>query len=167
MTTMVAGQMNDEADVWAHATNREQHWLRVCLQKLAIGNSSSSLAAFWCGREDLEKRVRSIMDEFSIVSQIINDFGDLLDFAGYHEITVSGRRPGEEFSRKPTLPLIWAGVDAREEIDSLDPLYERAKIEIERRKHAAVAALESLELFPEFSCVLADFFLRPLLPDPG
>jgi geranylgeranyl pyrophosphate synthase len=167
MTTMIAGQTNDEPDVWARATNREQHWLRVCLQKLAIGNSSSSLAAFWCGREDLEGRVRSIMDEFSIVSQIINDFGDLLDFAGYHEITVSGRRPGEESSRKPTLPLIWAGVDAPENIRDLDALYERAKIEIERRKRAALAALERLELFPEFACVLADFFLSPSLPDSG
>ena len=164
ITSMVTGQINDEPDVWAHVTNRQQHWLQVCLQKLAIGNTSSSLAAFWCGREDLESSVRSIMDEFSVVSQIMNDFGDLLDFAGYHEVDASRRPRGEESSRKPTLPLIWAEAEQWSQIDNIGPLYDRAKREIERRKCVALAAIERLNLFPDFVAVLSDFFVRPSLP---
>jgi geranylgeranyl diphosphate synthase type I len=165
--SMVAGQMNDEPDVWARVESREQHWLRVCFQKLALGNVSSSLAAFWCGRADLEDTVRSTMDEFSVVSQIINDFGDVLNFAGYHEIGVSGRPRAEESSRKPTLPLIWAGVDAWDRIDAIGPLYERAKREIACRKRAALNELSRLPLDRDFMTILTDFFTRPSLPELG
>jgi geranylgeranyl pyrophosphate synthase len=167
VASMVAGQMADEPDVWALAEDREQHWLQVSVQKLALGNVSSSLAAFWCGRADLEESIRSIMDEFSVVSQIINDFGDLLNFAGYHVTGVSGRAKAEESSRKPTLPLIWAGVDSWVRVDAIGPLLERAKQEIESRKSAALDRLGQLNLDPDCVTILTDFFTRPSLPELG
>lgn len=167
VATMISGQMSDEPDAWARANDREQHWLKVCVQKLALGNVSSSLAAFWCDRTDLEQPIRSLMDEFSVVSQIINDFGDLLNFAGYHEIGISGRPRAEESSRKPTLPLIWSGVDSWRRVGPIAPLLERARQEIESRKNAALDRLGSLNLEPYFVTILTDFFTRPSLPELG
>lgn len=163
---MITGQMNDEPGTWSgikHSEQREQHWIRICLQKLALGNVSASLAAFWCNRTELESSVRVIMDEFSIVSQIINDFGDLFSYAGYHDLSASGRPPGEESSRKPTLPLIWAHVDSPEQIGDLARLQARAQQQIEQRRTSALAALEQLQLHPDAHAILDDFITRPSL----
>jgi geranylgeranyl pyrophosphate synthase len=167
VSSMVMGQRNDEPDVWRQVkvADREQHWLRIASQKLALGNVSSSLAAFWCSRRDMEAGVRQIMDDFSVVSQIINDFGDLLDFAGYHEIGASGRPVGEEALRKPTLPMIWAGVLTHEGIADIRSLNQRAKAEIGRRKTEALERLNQLDLDTTYAPILADFFTRPSLPE--
>jgi hypothetical protein len=163
----VAGQMADEPEYWSQVRpqDREQHWHTVCGGKLALGNVSASLGAFWAGRTDLERTARSIMDEFSEVSQIINDFGDLLQFAGYHEITASGRNPGEEARRKPTLPKIWSVAPGFEQDNILNALYGRAQREIEDRRCRAITRISTMALRSESAAtLLRNFFEKPNLP---
>ena len=120
------------------------------------------LAAFWTGRGDLEDEIRKLLGDYSVVSQIINDFGDLLGFAGYQTRAASLRMPGEETSRKPTLPAIWSGMDSPAAAD-LGPLLVRAEAEISRRKECAVRRLDRLPLANDAKQVLLSFFLSPTL----
>jgi geranylgeranyl diphosphate synthase type I len=167
---LVAGQMSDEPEYWSQVRpqDRERHWHSVCGGKLALGNVSASLGAFWAGRTDLEKIARGIMDEFSEVSQIINDFGDLFQFAGYHEITASGRNPGEEARRKPTLPKIWSMVPGFEQGNVWDTLYDGAQREIEDRRCRAITRISTMALQSKgAAALLRSFFEKPNLPPRG
>jgi geranylgeranyl pyrophosphate synthase len=107
---MVAGQWLDEPATWAgiEAEQRETHWLRVCRGKLALGSVPASLGAFWSGREAVERDVTDLAQSSSVISQIINDFGDTFGWTGYHELAPDSRRSEEEARQKPTLPAIWS-----------------------------------------------------------
>lgn len=164
---MLAGQILDQPDAWASIPRheREAHWHRVCHGKLALGNASASLGAFWAqAGTALEEDCRRLMDRFSAVSQIINDFGDLLGVAGYHQPSVSGRIVGEESRRKPLLPLILADVDTPEDIRGMRQLCSAARRRIECHQTEALQALERLPLQAHVP-VLRDFFLAPRLSE--
>src|SRR5689334_6059177 len=154
---VVAGQWLDEPATWAAVAEgeREAHWLRVCRGKLALGNAWGPLGAFWTGNEELEADIAEILEQFSVVSQIINDFGDTFGWAGYHELVRDSRPQQHEAHQKPTLPAIWAACanDAEPEL-SLAP----ARTEIARRRAAALEALAKFDLEPSRRQLLLDFF---------
>ena len=163
---VVAGQWLDEPATWAGvaAEVREAHWLRMCRGKLALGNAWGPLGAFWTGHDELETDIVELLAEFSIVSQIINDFGDLFGWAGYHELVRDSRPPRQEAQRKPTLPVIWG---AQCGVAEPEHLLGPARTEIERRKAAALAALDRFSLDPVRRELLLDFFVSPRLPEHG
>lgn len=166
---VAAGQLLDEPAAWARVAGRDQwaHWLAVCQGKLAIGSLGGPLAAYWSGNDALESALRVLLDEYSVVSQIINDFGDVMGFAGYH-VKVRSRRPAnEESRRKPTLPVIWAGGRDPNSAAELARLVAMARTEIASRKRQALAALEKLPLRTGARGRLRDFFASPSLPDVG
>lgn len=104
------------------------------------------------------------MRDYSVVSQIINDFGDLLGVAGYQIATPSGRVVAEESHRKPTLPLIWAACKRPADVGPLAPLLMRARSEIDQRKDVALQRLARLALSPGPVQLLTDFFASPSIP---
>jgi hypothetical protein len=166
---VVAGQVLDEPERWARVPveDRWGYWLTVCRGKLALGNVGGPLAAFWAGRRELEAPLGEMLTDYSVVSQVINDFGDLLDFAGYQVAAPSARPAHEESARKPTLPLVWAGCEDVAGLTEMPQLWRRAGREIEERKARALARLRALPLGEDGRGLLQDFFLRPALPAGG
>jgi hypothetical protein len=112
----------------------------------------------------VEEAVRALLTDYSVVSQVINDFGDLLDFAGYQVSAPSSRPAREESARKPTLPLVWAECEDVAGLTEITRLWRRAAHEIEERKARAVARLQALPLREDRRALLQDFFTRPALP---
>ena len=166
---VVAAQILDEPERWAHVPLRERwmYWLAVCRGKLALGNLGGPLAAFWVGQESLEKPVRELLTEYSIVSQVLNDFGDLLGLAGYQVRAPSLRSPGEESRQKPTLPLIWSGCEQLVDLHPMSQLLARAQGEVAERKARALERLRPLPLAEPALSRLQDFFVCPSLPCAG
>jgi geranylgeranyl pyrophosphate synthase len=164
MEDVVAGQWLDEPASWAGVapSNRETHWLRVCRGKLALGNVWGSLGACWTGNEELEADIVDLLAKFSVVSQIINDFGDTFGWAGYHQLVRDNRPRQHEAHQKPTLPVIWAADDPG---DDLERLLEPARAEIARRRAEALEAFSWFRLEPTRRRLLLDFFAAPELPD--
>jgi geranylgeranyl pyrophosphate synthase len=161
---MIAGQWLDEPRAWARieAENYEQHWLRVCRGKLALGNVSGSLGAFWTGNEAVEPAITGMVESFSVISQILNDFGDTFGWTGYHELAPDSREPGQEARQKPTLPSIWS-LSCRG--TSSTALLGRAREEIERRRGDALRTLSKMDLEKSRLPLLLDFFERPRIPE--
>jgi geranylgeranyl pyrophosphate synthase len=161
---MVAGQWLDEPASWecVEMADWEAHWLRVCRGKLALGNVWGSLGAFWTGREEIEGEVATLLREFSVISQILNDFGDSFGWTGYHELAPDLREPGHEAKQKPTLPSIWSAASASGVPAAT--LLARARDEIERRRAAAVEGLSRIDLDPLRAPLLTDFLLKPRIP---
>ena len=161
---MIAGQWLDEPATWARieAEQYEEHWLRVCRGKLALGNVAGPLGAFLTAHEAVEGDIAHLAQSSSVVSQIINDFGDTFGWTGYHELAPDWRQRREEARQKPTLPAIWSA--ANRGISSA-ALLARARQEIERRRSEAVSALSRLELEESRLALLMDFFARPGIPE--
>ncbi|MDJ0818174.1 MAG: class 1 isoprenoid biosynthesis enzyme [Desulfobacterales bacterium] len=166
---MIAGQLLDEPATWQHIEpkNHEEHWFRVCRGKLALGNVAGPLAAFWAGYEGIEQAIAELLAEFSVVSQILNDFGDTYGWTGYHDLTVALRRRGHEAAQKPTLPSIWAAQNHHAGLEAGADLLARARSEIERRRQQAVRALSNLDLEASRLALLMDFVTGPRLPADG
>lgn len=166
MQDLVAGQLLDEPDAWRGVppARWSHYWLEVCRGKLAMGNVSGPLAAVWAGQPALESTIRDLLREYSVISQVINDFGDAFGYAGYHRTAPSSRVPGEEGTRKPTLPQIWSGARWAEGAPPPVHLVEQAREEIRRRKQAALETLGPLVADDEAGDILRDFFEAPDLP---
>jgi hypothetical protein len=164
---MVAGQLLDEPDVWAKVPldDRESHWRMVCAGKLALGNVAAPLAAYWIGRTELEQELALMMAEFSVVSQIINDWGDALGWSGYHVLSPSDRPRDQEAVRKPLFSSL-AGLSLSGRSDSAvaSAVWERAHGEIRRLQNLTLARLKRLAIHPDRQETLVDFFTRPVLP---
>lgn len=163
---MIAGQWLDEPTTWARidAENHEEHWLRVCRGKLALGNVSGPLAAFWTGNEAVESDIAEMVESFSVISQILNDFGDTFGWTGYHALAPDSRQRGQEARQKPTLPSIWTASSSRG-ISSTSQLLARAREEIERRRSEALRTLSRIDLEESRLPLLLDFFEKPRIPE--
>lgn len=160
------GQLLDEPTSWQAVDHerREEHWHQVCRGKLSIGNVTGPLAAFWTERTDVETSVNELVSDHSIVSQIINDFGDLFGWTGYHQLAPAMRYLGQEANLKPTLPHIWFEQNRMTDIRST---LELASVEIERRQSLALERLDNLDLWQPGRRLLEDFIGRPSLPSGG
>ncbi|MDQ3681956.1 MAG: polyprenyl synthetase family protein [Bacteroidota bacterium] len=167
---VVFGQILDESEQWARVSSNMQfdHWLKVCKGKLSLGNVAGTLAAFWVGKGSMEKDIEMLLDDFSVVSQIINDFGDLFNFSGYHAIAPSLRMTAEESLRKPTLPLIWSKCNnaSKININALHSLVQKAHDEINHRKDIAIQRLALLPITKDerINTILSSFFNTPSMP---
>lgn len=161
---VVAGQWLDEPVSWAGVASdqREAHWLRVCRGKLALGNAWAALGAYWTGNGELEADAVELLAKFSVVSQIINDFGDTFGWAGYHRLVRDSRPHQHEANQKPTLPVIWATDGHAGDPQSL---LAPARMEITRRRAEALDRLSRFQLEPARRQLLHDFFVAPRLPD--
>lgn len=162
---MIAGQWLDEPSTWASiaAEDYEEHWLRVCRGKLALGNVCGSLGAFWTSHQAIEHDVTEMLQNFSVISQILNDFGDTFGWTGYHDLAPDSRQRGQEARQKPTLPSIWSA--SSRGIPSTALLLARAWEEIERRRGEALRTLSKIDLEESRRPLLLDFFERPRIPE--
>lgn len=160
---MVLGQWMDEPLAWGKiaSDDMESHWFRMCDRKLALGNVAGSIGAFWAGQTGVESKVDELMRSHSIISQVINDFGDVHGWTGYHCLVPALRPRNQETSRKPTLPRIWA----RDGCDATDPsLLARGHDLLDQRKLATSDQFDRLGLWSPAREILRDFLLRPQLP---
>lgn len=103
------GQLYDEPQWWQslEQKNWRVHWDAVCRLKLSIGNAGMFL--FTQDRtEETWLRFSKCFEEFSLVSQVINDFHDFMGQFGYHVHAKDMRVFQEEAQQKPTLPIVLA-----------------------------------------------------------
>jgi hypothetical protein len=76
---MTQGQTLDEPAAWQSvpAPERAQYWDVITRKKLAIGNVAGRVAALSARGEDCAQTIANLQEQFSIVSQIMNDIGDV------------------------------------------------------------------------------------------
>jgi hypothetical protein len=158
------GQRLDEPETWRSISPaaRADHWERMTRLKLALGNVAAPLAALSAGRRESAPAVAALHERFSIVSQIMNDVGDLAGWAGFHVVAPCRRAPRSETDRKPTILTIWGPAIEGHSGAPSAALLARADAEIARRTAEAQDALEGMTLDPAIRPVLVDFFTRPL-----
>jgi hypothetical protein len=162
---MTVGQLLDEPASWQRvpAAEREQHWLAMTRLKLALGNVPGPLAAIAAGCEPHAAAIAALHEEFSIVSQIMNDVGDTAGWAGFHVVAACHRPARSEASRKPTIATIWdASSGAADACAASARVLDWATAEIGRRSMDALNRLEEIPVAATAKPLLADFFSRPL-----
>jgi hypothetical protein len=132
--------------------------------KLALGNVPGPLAAIWSHRNDLSGMLATLHEDFSLVSQIINDFGDHYGFAGFHMVGPCTRDKDHEAKRKPNIHTIWRGYAEQNQTYASveDWALQRAKGWIRNLTSSALTAFERLNINGLQVEVLLDFFKRPL-----
>ncbi len=163
---MTEGQMMDEPDTWARIGEAEwlSHWACMSRSKLALGNVAGPLAAQVCGMSRVVGQVRDLHDDFSIVSQIINDLGDLERLSGFHVVTTCRRVEASETSIKPTLARIWgrlSSVDGARDAGSRHANWRAASKWVMAETETALARLDVMALDASAARILKDFFSRP------
>lgn len=141
------GQNLDEPDTWRNLSQEKgwDHWWHTSKLKLEVGVFAAKSAAIFAERTDLIPYWETLEESISLVSQIINDTGDVYGFTGFYTTVISDRKEGEETAIKSTYPLLWlmkekgiTGVPAEDlknvllEFKYLD--HAREKIETLRRK---------------------------------
>jgi Polyprenyl synthetase len=154
-TRMTLGQSMDEPEVWCRIapSERRVHWELMSRAKLALGNVAAPLAAIRRRLPATATELEELHTDFSIVSQIMNDIGDLEGWAGFHVTGPCDREVRSESSKKPTIGTIWSG--------SAATIRRRAEEEIERRTAVALRRLASLPVDARVKPVLVDFFETP------
>jgi hypothetical protein len=161
------GQWMDEVSVWQTVPigNHEKHWKIMTQNKLSIGNIAAPLAACWLHRVDLVESLTIMHEEFSLVSQILNDIGDQYCWAGFHVIGPCKRPPKHEAMQKTTIATIWAvGTELQREtcINSSGLILKRAHKEVLELTNCAILRLKKLDIDESAKIILFDFFNRPL-----
>jgi geranylgeranyl diphosphate synthase, type I len=148
---MTRGQWMDEPECWRTIApaDHAKHWEATSRAKLALGNAAAPLAAIVAGDVDNVEALHALHEDFSLVSQVMNDLGDLQGWAGFHVLAPCRRGARAEASRKPTIATIWG---------------DRARAEhaVEQMTSVALERLERLRLAPAAKALLADFFSAPL-----
>lgn len=176
------GQYLDENVVWKNVNQNKwrQHWDKILNYKMTVGFIAVRLAAILAGKKDSLDLVNKYEYNMSVVSQIINDTGDLYKFYGYYMTTKTIREAGEEITQKATYPLIWAieneisyNVKKLKDID-IDKLksllgkkgfYQSAQSEITLLKQEALVHIEKLIIPSEYANIIIDFTNKPKLPN--
>lgn len=161
------GQFLDEPFVWNKVSieKYEKHWEIMTINKLAIGNAAAPLAAISENRKDISESLLKIHEDFSIVSQILNDIGDFEGWAGFHVIGHCKRELGHETRKKPNIASIWSrdiALSNQKHSNNRYLLIERANKKIVDCGNMALQRLEMLDLSNPYDEVLRDFFNRPL-----
>jgi geranylgeranyl pyrophosphate synthase len=162
---MNRGQLMDQPEVWRNipGDNLETHWHRMTRDKLAIGNVAAPLAAVCAGKHDLIDRLCTTHEEFSVVSQILNDIGDLYGWSGFHALAPCKRKRGHEAELKPTIATIWrARATSQGPDEQAKGLVVLAHQRVSRLTKRALERLRAIECKTDAKEVLLDFFTRPL-----
>lgn len=161
---MTLGQAMDEAASWRRVpfSDRTRHWESMARLKLSIGNVAGPVAATTCGREADSPAIGALHEDFSLVSQVMNDLGDLSGWAGFHDIALCSREPRSEARLKPSIATLWQQEEDASCMSADEALMRRAMRDIAARTERAVQCLSSMLLLRAAQDVLEDFFTRPL-----
>lgn len=161
------GQLMDEPYFWktVNIDNYAEHWKRMTRNKLALGNAGAPLAAVSTCQYELAKTLNNIHEDFSLVSQILNDVGDLEGWAGFHVIGPCKRERSHEAQQKPSIATIWI-----DELASRDYTNKKDRIALLERAHGAILDLsksalrmfEKIKVCDDTEEIFLDFFSRPL-----
>ncbi len=103
------GQNLDEHDTWLNIPQKKgwDHWWHTSRLKLEVGVFAAKSAAIFAGRTDLVPYWETLEESISLVSQIINDTGDVFGFTGFYTTVGSDRKEEEETAIKSTYPILW------------------------------------------------------------
>lgn len=176
------GQYLDENIVWKNVNQNKwrQHWDKILNYKMTVGFIAVRLAAILAGKKDSLDIVNKYEYNMSVVSQIINDTGDIYKFYGYYMTTKTVREIGEEITQKATYPLIWAienensfGVKKLEDIDieelkkllDLKGFFQSTQSEITSLKQEALTHIKKLITPSKYADIIIDFTNKPKLPN--
>ncbi len=160
---MTVGQLLDEPITWqcVAVEQREEHWMSMTRAKLALGNIAAPLAALSVARPELVDALARLHEQFSVASQIMNDIGDLEEWAGFHVIAPCKRERGQESRQKHTLATIWQDT-LKAEGKGISSLHGQAYQAIQRITSDALNELAGIPIQSPTSDILYDFFARPL-----
>jgi geranylgeranyl pyrophosphate synthase len=103
------GQYLDENHVWEKVLKEEwsTHWTNIINFKMIVGFLAVRLAAVVADKPSHLDTLDEYEFCMSVISQIINDTGDLYKYYGYYMTTKTLRDSGEEIKQKITYPLVW------------------------------------------------------------
>ena len=176
------GQYLDENVVWSKVSRDKwrNHWDKILNYKMTVGFIAVRMAAILADKENFLGEVSKYEYNMSVVSQIINDTGDIYKFYGYYMTTKTIREIGEEITQKATYPLIWATENIRsfnfekladldivklKKLLDIDGFYPAAQTEISNLKKDAEECLQNLISTSKYSEIVLDFTRKPKLPE--
>ncbi len=178
------GQYLDEKKVWADVSQNQwpAHWSNIIRYKMIVGFLALRLAAVCANRKDDILLLDQYEYAMSVISQIINDTGDLYKFYGYYLTTKTNRPSGEETLQKVTYPLVWL-VEEQIVVPTFaedKQLYLRelqgtlaqhdfgkgARARIEEFREVALGAINELNLVSsDYKEIIFDFTRTPNIPE--
>lgn len=142
------GQRMDEKSFWEKVAENEllDYWWLTASMKLAVGIFAVEAAAIMQNREDLIAPWHEFEEKISLISQIMNDTGDVFNFAGFYSTEHSNRKTMEEAAIKYTYPLIWLGKKENIPVKTLqlEPLTLKKKLLATNYLDAADAEIDKL-----------------------
>lgn len=176
ISTVNHGQLMDERPVWDTIPQDKllSHWKDVARFKTITGGLACAIGSIIAGRLDLVEKWYRFEENLGVMSQVINDVGDVWRFTGYIDTESSRRTENEETDIKYTYPRIWfliqTGKDLRDFPNPRKALLEvgfetHAREYVEQLRTEAIRTLEKLNL-PEskYKAVLFNFVMSPKLP---
>lgn len=173
------GELQDEPSSWVNVAKGEElnYWRQMSVNKLSIGHLAARVGTFLGNRTDLIEDFHSLEVNMSIISQLLNDLGDICGYCGFLQIESDTRPIGEETQIKPMHHTIWlsqAGVESPEKLlhsEIRQLLIDKGYIdflnsEINELREAARAELCQMPIKrSEYFTLLEDFIASPQLPD--
>jgi geranylgeranyl pyrophosphate synthase len=174
------GQFLDERKAWEEVDRPAlmSHWWKVSELKLAVGIYAVEAAAIAVDRDDLVTLWYDFERDISLISQILNDTGDVFCFSGFYKIEKSNREMLEESTLKFTYPILWLAdqknlhpreidlkaQDFRQQLVASGYL-EHARHEIERLRELTRLTVAHMNLpASRHLDVLYDYIAGPKLP---
>jgi len=174
------GQQMDEGIAWNQLEQKElmNHWWKTAEKKLAVGIFAVQLAAILQKKFNLLRYWTEFEKNISLISQIMNDTGDVFDYAGFYDTTPSNRPTFEETEKKFTYPLIWMAEyhnklireipldknTMRKELRSKAYL-SKAETEIEALRQKCIDNFATMNLVDsEYKNIFLDYIQGPRLP---
>lgn len=103
------GQMLDEALIWENVDKNHllEHWEKMSRYKLAAGHLAVVIGGILAKQQALLPQLLDFEIPMSMISQILNDIGDICGWRGYQTLETDNRAKLAETYIKPTHPTIW------------------------------------------------------------
>lgn len=171
------GQLLDEKSVWdsIQPDDRMNHWHTVAEQKTIAGILACMVGTTIAGKSENMPAWYEFEKSLGIMSQVINDVGDVWSFTGYIETETSRRVSNEESDIKYTYPRLWYYQHAGQELNGLPKPLEilasagfvtHAQEYVETLRDQAHNILHNLSIRnSSYKNLLMDFVSAPKLPD--
>lgn len=171
------GQLLDEKYVWDSIPpgDRMNHWHTVAEQKTITGILACMIGTTIAGKPENTPSWYEFEKSLGLMSQVINDVGDVWSFTGYIETETSKRVSNEESDIKYTYPRLWYYQHTGQELNGipkpLDILTEtgfvsHAQEYVEKLRNQAHNILQGLSVREGiYKALLMDFVNAPKLPE--
>lgn len=171
------GQLLDEKSVWdsVQPGDRINHWHTVAEQKTIAGILACMIGTTIAGKPEDVPSWYEFEKILGIMSQVINDVGDVWSFTGYIETEASRRVSNEESDIKYTYPRLWYYQHTGQELNGLPKPLENlanagfithAQEYVETLRNQANNILQSLSIRNgSYKNLLMDFVSAPKLPE--